>query len=133
MRRPSLLAPALAIAALLAAAPAAPAATNPEPDPASIDIEFDADNGIEVEVESFAQEITLSVNDRRSIVAYSVKGESTEAGLKAQFGKLGLIDVAFEPIRTLEKGEPPKKCKGEPWTNREGRFVGTIQFTGERE
>jgi hypothetical protein len=133
MGRPSLLVPALAIVALLLAVPGATAATNPEPDPAAIEFALEADNGMFVNVEGFDESITLSIGNIGSVVAYGVEGESTEAGLKAQFGKLGLVDVTFEPTKTLENSKPPKQCKGEPWTSREGRFVGTIQFAGERE
>lgn len=134
MRRPPLLVPALAILALLAAAPAATAATNPEPDPALIEFELDGSNGLYAHVEGFDDSITLSIGNRRGgAVSYEVEGESTEAGLKAQFGKLGLVEVTFEPTKTLDESKPPKQCKGEPWTHSEGLFTGTIQFTGERE
>jgi hypothetical protein len=53
----------------------------------------------------------------------------TEAGIKARFGKLGLIDVTFEPTETRE--DSPRGCTGPPSTLSEGVFVGTIQFAGE--
>lgn len=131
--RPKLLVPALAIAALLTAAPAATAAVSPEEQPASIELDLPANNGMEATLEADDGEITLEIGNRRSRVYYEVKGEGTEAGLKAQFGKLGLIDVTFKPTKTVDEAEPPKKCQGEPRTNRKGLFIGTIQFTGERD
>lgn len=62
-----------------------------------------------------------------------MQGEVTEAGLKVRFGRLGLIDVAFTPTKTLSMTEPSEGCEGEPRTLREGFFTGTIDCTGERE
>lgn len=62
-----------------------------------------------------------------------MEGEANEAGLKAQFGKLGTIDVSFKPLETLSTERPPKECEGPPSKTIEGLFVGTIRFTGELE
>ncbi|HKO37633.1 MAG TPA: hypothetical protein VJU14_04625 [Solirubrobacterales bacterium] len=131
MRRPSLLAPVLAIVALLVGAPSAPAAVAPQDRPASIQFELAANNGLDAHLETFDGKVVLEIERRNRIVSYEVEGEATEAGLKARFGKLGLIDVAFEP-GTTRTFKPPKGCKGEPSTFSEGLYVGTIQFTGER-
>jgi hypothetical protein len=128
MTRPSLLVPALAVALLLTAAPVASASRS-----ASIEFDLAGNNGLDAHVEAFAGEVTLEIDNRHSAATYQVDGESTEAGLKAQLGKLGLIDVTFEPTKTLETNKPPKGCKGEPWTEREGFYLGTIRFNGERE
>jgi hypothetical protein len=132
MTRPSLLVPALAIIALLAAAPVALAAVPPQDRLASIEFELAANNGLDAHLETFAGDVTLEIQGRNRIVSYEVEGEATEAGLKAQFGKLGLIDVVFEPGNT-RTFKPPKGCKGEPSTFSEGFYVGTILFTGERD
>jgi len=134
MTRPSLLFPALAIATLLAAAPAATAATTPVASPANVDIEFDppANHGLRAHVENHREEILLVVERKGRSVEYVVPGEVTETGLKAQFGKLGVIEVAFTPTET-RRVKPPKECKGEPSTLSEGLFVGTIRFRGERD
>jgi hypothetical protein len=61
-----------------------------------------------------------------------VPGKATETGLKVRFGRLGSIDVAFMPTKTLSSTEPGEGCTGAPRTLREGVFAGTIDFTGER-
>jgi hypothetical protein len=132
MTRPPLLVPALAIAALLIAAPVA-AKSTPDPKAQSASIEFDlpANNGLHAHLETFNGEVTLKVERKGHFVSYEVEGESTDAGLKVQFGKLGLIDVAFRPTKTRTE-TPPKGCRGPPSTFSEGLFVGTIEFIGER-
>lgn len=133
MKRPSLLVPAIAIAALLVAAPVAAAAAGPTQQFVSVDFRLAPVNDLRAHVEARDDEVTLEIAGGNSAAVYKVEGEITEAGLKAQFGKLGEIDVAFDPTKTLSKSNPPKGCEGEPWTEREGLFTGTIQFTGERE
>jgi hypothetical protein len=126
----SLLVPALAIATLPASpAPASPAA-NPEANSASIAFGLPANNGLHADLETFNGKVTLEIKRKGRIVSYEVEGESTEAGLKVKFGKLGLIDVAFTPTKTRTE-QPPKGCKGKPSTFSEGLFTGTIEFTGE--
>jgi len=132
MRAPPLV-PAIAIAALLAAAPVAAAApASPSRQFVSVDFKL-APHGLHVHLESHFDEVTLEIARGSRAAVYQVQGETTEAGVKARFGKLGSIDVGFQPTKTLSVSKPPKECKGEPWTSREGLFTGTIQFTGERE
>lgn len=129
-----LLVPCLVIA-LFAIAISASAATPKAAQAAhSAEIEFalEASNGLHVEVETSSEGVTLEVSRPGRIASYRVQGEATEAGLKARFGKLGSIDVTFEPTKT-RTDKPPKGCSGTPSTNSEGLFVGTIEFTGERE
>ncbi len=133
MTRPPLLIPALAIAVLLGAAPvAASPAANPEDQSASVELDLPANNGLHAHLETFNGEVKLEIERKGHFVSYEVQGESTEARLKAQFGKLGLIDVAFEPTKT-RTDKLPKGCEGRPSTFSEGLFIGTIEFTGERE
>lgn len=127
----------LAIIVLLAATPAVGAETvEPEAHSAYTSFRLVA-SGLQIHVtgENGMVEIEVRREGRRggSIVFYRTQGESTEAGMKAQFGPLGLIDVHFTSTRTLLSVPPPKGCKGEPTTYREGFFSGTIEFTGERE
>lgn len=141
MLRPLLLVPALAtlvVAALPASAPAA----SPEAGPiVRVELDLKASNGLHAHLEtSEKQMVTLHLErDHREGVAYSewatyeVQGEVTEAGLKVRFGRLGLIDVAFTPTKTLSSTEPSEGCTGASRTLREGVFTGTIDFTGEGE
>lgn len=139
--RPALLVPVLAIVALLAAASGAAAETvepvEPEAHSAYTSFKLVTDRGLQVHVEGHDGRARIGVRreGRRggSFVFYEVEGDSTEAGLKAQFGQFGLIDVAFMPTKTRHTVEPPKGCEGEPSTYREGVFSGTIHFAGERE
>jgi hypothetical protein len=126
---PSLLVSALAIAALLVAAPAAKSVTHS----AAVEVQLvlPANHGLRATVANY-EEITLEIERKGRLVTYEVPGEVTETGLKVRFGELGLIDVTFEPTKT-RTDEPPKGCKGKPSTLSEGLFVGTIEFTGERE
>jgi hypothetical protein len=133
MLRPLLLAPALAIAALLALAPIA---TAPARDSlvhfAYIEFGLTADQGLHAQIETSSEGITLEIADKHHFVTYKAQGEPTESGLKVRFGGLGLIDVAFTPTETRTE-EPPKGCTGPASTSSKGIFTGTIDFTGERE
>jgi hypothetical protein len=135
MARPSLLAPSFAIFFLLAAASvaASPSAIPPAQSGAAAELELIANHGLRAHVETSADQVTLEISGRGRVVSYQVRGEVTETGLKAQFGKLGTIDVAFQPTKVLSTSKPPQECEGEPWTRREGVFSGTIDFVGERE
>jgi hypothetical protein len=132
MRRPSLLASATVIVLLLVAA-TAPAA-NPETGTiVKVELGLKASNGLRAQLETSDDEtVTLELRRKDRLVSYEVKGEVTKEGLKVRFGRLGLIDVAFTPTRTLSSTEPSEGCAGEPRTLREGTFTGTIDFTGER-
>jgi len=138
MRRSSLLASATAIVFLLVAA-TAPAASPETGTIVDVELELKASNGLHAQLETSDDEtVTLEIGRKGPGVSYSgvtyeVKGKVTEEGLKARFGRLGLIDVAFTPTGTLSSTEPSEGCAGEPRTLREGIFTGTIDFTGERE
>ncbi|HEX7245649.1 MAG TPA: hypothetical protein VF245_08810 [Solirubrobacterales bacterium] len=104
----------------------------PEHDFAFIELSLPTNNGLEASLETNSEGVYLEVHDDKRFAVYKVQGESTDAGLKARFGSLGKIDVAFQPTEVhLER--PPKPCTGEPSTNSEGLFVGTIEFSGEGE
>lgn len=133
MPRPTLLVLASVTLALLAPA-AAPAASPEEGTIVTVDLELKATNGLRAQLETSEDgTVTLELRRKDSLVTYEVKGEITEAGLKARFGRLGLIDVAFTPTKTLSSTEPSDGCTGEPRTLHEGIFSGTIDFTGERQ
>lgn len=135
MPRPPLFASAVAAVALLAAAlPAGAPAASPEPGPiVRVELDLKASNGLHAHLETSEKEmVTLELKREGYLVTYEVQGEVTDAGLKVRFGRLGLIDVAFTPTRTLSSTEPSAGCTGAPRTLREGVFTGTIDFTGER-
>ena len=128
-----LLVPALATAALLGSAPVAAAPTqDSQAHFAYIEFGFAGDHGLHGNIETSSEGITLEIAGKHRFVTYRAQGESTEAGLKVQFGGLGMIDVAFTPTETRTE-EPPKGCTGPPSTSSYGLFTGTIDFTGERE
>ena len=132
MRRPSLIASAIAIVLLVVAATAS--AASPETGTiVKVELKLKASNGLRAQLET-SEDGTVKLELRRQdrLVIYEVKGEVTEAGLKVRFGRLGLIDVAFAPTRTLSATEPAAGCAGAPRTLREGTFTGTIDFSGER-
>lgn len=132
MRRPSLLASATAAVFLLAVA-AAPAAS-PEPGPiVNVELGLKTNNGLRAQLETADDgTVTLEIRDEDQAVNYETRGKVTKQGLRVRFGRLGLIDVAFTPTKTLNSTEPSEGCMGEPRTLREGTFAGTIDFTGER-
>ena len=99
-----------------------------------VELELKASNGLHAHLENSEDgTVTLELRKEGQIATYAVPGEATEAGLKVRFGRLGLIDVAFIPTKTLNSTGPGEGCTGAPRTLREGVFSGTIDFTGERE
>jgi hypothetical protein len=132
MRRPSLLASATVIVFLLVAATVS--AASPETGTiVKVELGLKASNGLRAQLKTSDDEtVALELRRKDLLVSYKVKGAVTEEGLKVRFGRLGLIDVAFTPTRTLSSTEPSEGCTGEPRTLREGTFTGTIDFTGER-
>jgi hypothetical protein len=136
VRRVSFLLPAIAVAtALLAVLAGVASGAGPEQGTVIlVELDLQTNNDLHAHLESSEDGIvTLELRREGQIVIYGVPGEVTEAGLKARFGRLGLIDVTFTPTTTLNSTEPGDGCTGAPRTLREGVFAGTIDFTGERE
>ena len=136
MRRAPVLVSAIAVAGTLAAVLAgmAPAASPEEGPIVRVELELKANHGLHAQLEtSDDKKVTLTLERKNWLVTYKAQGQVNEQGLKSRFGRLGLIDVAFAPTRTLSVTEPSEGCTGEPRTLREGVFTGTIEFTGERE
>lgn len=138
MRRTPILVFALVTALLLVipgqAANASRAATTSRPDP-DVLIEFDlgAGQGLSAHLETFLDDVTLTILGHHQSVSYQVKGELSPSGLVAKFGELGEVSVTFSPTKTISSQQPPKGCKDEARTDREGIFSGTIKLIGERE
>jgi hypothetical protein len=136
VRRVFLLVPVIAVAtALLAVLTGVASGAGPEQGTVVlVKLELKASNGLHAHLENSEDgTVTLELRKEGQIATYKVSGEATEGGLKARFGRLGLIDVAFTPTKTLNSTEPGDGCTGAPRTLREGVFTGTIDFTGERE
>jgi hypothetical protein len=135
MSRPPLLVLAIAIAALALAPSAAAPAAGPETGTiVTAELALQASNGLHAQLETSpnGETVTLELRRQGRLASYEVAGRVTEAGMKVRFGRLGLIDVAFTPTRTLSSTAPSPGCTGAPRTLREGTFTGTIDFTGER-
>lgn len=136
MRRASLALLVIAIAAaLLAVLTGVASGAGPEQGTVVlVKLDLKASDGVHAHLEN-SEDGTVSLELRKEgqVAVYRVPGEATESGLKARFGRLGLIDVTFTPTTTLNSTEPGKGCTGAPRTLREGVFTGTIEFTGERE
>jgi hypothetical protein len=129
-----LLAIAVAVALPAASAATASAASPEEGAVVLVELTLQTNNGLNAHLENSEDgTVILEVSKEGQSVRYLVPGEVSEEGLKARFGRLGLIDVAFTPTKTLNSTEPGKGCTGASRTLREGVFAGTINFTGERE
>lgn len=136
VRRVFLLLPVLAVATALSAVltGVASGAGQEQGTVVLVKLELNASNGLHAHLENSKDgTVTLELRKEGQIATYKVPGEATEGGLKARFGRLGLIDVAFTSTTTLSSTEPGEGCSGAPRTLREGVFAGTIDFTGERE
>lgn len=133
VRRASLLVLVSAIGAVLMAAGGAYGAS-PEGGPVvRVALVLKASNGLHAQLENSQDgTVTLELRKKDQLAKYEVPGHATEAGLKVRFGRLGLIDVAFTPTKTLNSTEPGEGCTGAPRTLREGVFTGTIEFSGEQ-
>jgi hypothetical protein len=111
----------------------APAASPETGTIVSIELDLKANHGLRAHLATSDDEtVTLVLEREGSLASYEVQGEVSETGLKARFGRLGLIDVAFTPTTTLSSTDPSEGCEGAPRTVREGVFTGTIDFSGER-
>jgi hypothetical protein len=86
-----------------------------------------AGSGFRVLVQGRDDGVSLAVWRRNQIAIYAVPGWVSRAGdVKARFGNLGRISVAFEPDRSV-----PHPCRNVS-EGTEGVFVGRIRFRGER-
>ena len=141
MRRAPVLVLLLASASLLAIpgpvagasrAPREAAPSRPDPE-VWIEFELGAGHGLVAQLETYAGDVILTIIGHHQYVSYQVKGELSPSGLVAKFGTLGEVSVTFSPTKTISSQQPPKGCKDEAKTDREGIFSGTIKLTGERE
>jgi hypothetical protein len=135
VRRPPFRLLAFAVVTALLAIPAG-AASGAGPEKGTVirvELDLRANSGLHAHLENSEDgTVTLELRRKGQTVTYEVPGKATEAGLKVGFGRLGSIDVAFTPTKTLDSTEPGEGCTGAPRTLREGVFAGRIDFTGER-
>lgn len=86
-------------------------------------------------VRQFHRFVHLTAKGHGGTAEYTVHGTVTQTAIKADFGHLGKIAVRFEPSGRQRNVRVPKKCMKERprvVTSRLGKFVGTIEFRGER-
>ena len=130
---PLVLAIAIAAASAASSVGVAAAAGPEDGTVVRVAMHLQASDGFEASLENSEDgTVTLELGKDGQVVTYEAPGHATEAGLKVRFGKLGRIDVAFAPTKTLNSTEPGEGCTGAPRTLREGVFSGTVDFTGER-
>jgi hypothetical protein len=84
-----------------------------------------------ISVEGSGRQVTLAVERDVRLTAYVTRGRSTPHGLRARFGRFGLISVRFKPSGKVRRNRPPERCEGKAAVARSGVFVGTIRFRGE--
>jgi hypothetical protein len=94
-----------------------------------------ASNGFEADVDAGAGRVHLTLirtlKHKREFVRYVAEAEVSTQGIKAEFGSLGSIDVAFHPAGVAEGLAPPAGCDGYYVKGRSGTFTGAIHFRGE--
>ena len=84
--------------------------------------ELKANNGLTAQVLTSGNTVDLEIAGHHQVVVYRVKGKVSKRGVSARFGNLGRVSVRFKPTGTKAAGPV-----------REGVFVGTIKFKGERD
>lgn len=99
---------------------------------AAVELSAPASNGYRILVKGSAGKVTLSVIGSAGVATYRVPGRASRHGLTANFGRRGIVDVAFRPADRMEIETPPNRCEGRPRITRWGAFAGTIRFRGER-
>ena len=126
---------AIVLAALFAAGPAS-AAGHPGHLPIGAKLSVRSSNGYVLTIGGSGKDVSVAVTSKRAAAVYvATAGRVTADSIRAWFGHLGVIDVAFYP-RRLRSGRPrhPKSfCSYSPARREysDGVFVGTIRFRGE--
>jgi hypothetical protein len=119
--------------AILAFCAISPCLAAPAPAVASsVELSAHASNGYRIEVTGSRRKVRLSARGPAGTATYVVPGRVTQRRIVANFGKRGMIDVAFRPGGRARIETPPNRCEGRPRVTRWGAFVGTIHFKGER-
>lgn len=97
-------------------------------------LHFRASNGYRIEVTNVGHhEVSLTASKEKATVTYQVADEAAANGdIDATFPGLGRIRVFFRQVGRSRHPSVPHGCSGEGNLIRNGFFVGTIRFRGER-
>jgi hypothetical protein len=90
-----------------------------------------ASNGYLMSFEANRGRATLRAQRDPGGVIYSGKSSLVDGRIWFGLGKLGRINVRFEPDGSVDRLRPPRSCKGHEQVVRSGTFVGSIRFRGE--
>jgi hypothetical protein len=86
--------------------------------------------GSDAELFSSSHNAFVTSTSGRTTTSYSVAARTDRTGVLARFGRLGLIDLDFEPTGHPTEQKPGPFCRGGPQTTWEGVFTGTVQLRG---
>jgi hypothetical protein len=90
-----------------------------------------ASNGYSIFFEASRGKASLTAQSDAGTVIYGGKSLLASGRTRFGLGKLGRIDVRFNPDGSAEHLRPPKSCKGREQAVYSGHFVGTVRFRGE--
>lgn len=126
----------LAVAALLACAPAASAKPGYVviPGSHSVELNLKGSHGFRIGAGKVGRYFYFQTADERSVATYlKLSPKQKGDGIKAKFPGFGRISVRFHP-QGPPQHEPAffPQCEGGATTKQRGQFVGTIRFRGER-
>lgn len=89
-------------------------------------------NGYQIFFEANRGKASLTAQGHAGTVIYSGKTSLVGGRVRFSLGKLGAVNIRFEPDGSVERLRPPKSCHGREQEVRSGTFVGSIRFRGER-
>jgi hypothetical protein len=90
-----------------------------------------ASNGYSMFFEANRGRASLRLQGDAGGVVYDGKSSLVGGRIRFGLGKLGRIDVRFEPDGSVDRLRPDKSCRGREQVIRRGTFVGSIRFRGE--
>jgi hypothetical protein len=89
-------------------------------------------DGLQLRIIGLGATVAIVADRHRATTAYLARGIVTPGRLRASFGKLGEVDVRFQPSADPSWVKAHRHCKGAGrFAVRRGVFVGTIRFRGE--
>lgn len=100
----------------------------------SVELDLKGSNGFRIGAAKYSRVVYFQAANGRSVASYVGRSLEPEGnGIKAKFPGIGHISVRFQP-----QGAPQREssvfpgCSGGETVRQRGRFVGTIEFRGER-